>query len=287
MAGIFEQSANLIFREGFGLNKYENSFSFYIGHWKNNMKEGIGFLKVDDNKLYIGSFHLNQFEGFGILYYKLNNTFYFGEFKNGAFNNGIYCNINKELYYRGKFMKNKKNDSFCSFFEKNNKHLYLGEVKDDVFVKGYLCSFKTNEISRQDENGENEILINFDINKIFYFDKTEENNISFINNFEFENEFRKKVLENMQKIFEMDIKMNQKVKDIINYFDYLESLADDEDHNYLERYNEDNEQSLEKFFMANYNVYFTQLQEIIEEIDINEIRKEIEVPEINKCNNKE
>ena len=154
------------------------------------MKEGIGFLKVDDNKLYIGSFHLNQFEGFGILYYKLNNTFYFGEFKNGAFNNGIYCNINKELYYRGKFMKNKKNDSFCSFFEKNNKHLYLGEVKDDVFVKGYLCSFKTNEISRQDENGENENLINFDINLIFYFDKTEENNLSFLNNFEFEYEFR-------------------------------------------------------------------------------------------------
>ena len=267
-------STNLIARDGFGLNKYKNSSSFYLGHWKNNMKEGIGFLKVDDNKLYIGSFHLNQFEGFGILYYKQNNTFYFGEFKNGGFNNGIYCNINKELYYRGRFEKNKKNDSFCSFLEKNNKHLFLGEVKDDDFVKGYLCLYKTNEISREDENGD-EIVINFNIDKIFYFDKTDKNNISFIDNVELENELRNNILESMQKNFEIDIRLKQKVKDIINYFDYLESLADDEDHNYLERYNEDNEQSLEKFFMSNYGVYFSQFQE---EEDINEIRREIVIP---------
>ena len=36
-------------REGFGLNKYENSSSFYLGQWKNNMKEGTGFLKKINN----------------------------------------------------------------------------------------------------------------------------------------------------------------------------------------------------------------------------------------------
>ncbi len=134
-------SINLKMREGFGLNKYENSSSFYLGQWKNNMKEGTGFLKIDDNKLYIGSFHHNQFEGFGIIYYKLNDTFYFGEFKNGVFSQGIYCNINKELYYRGKFHQNKKNDSFCTFLEKNIKHLFIVYINHQIFVKRdiFLC----------------------------------------------------------------------------------------------------------------------------------------------------
>ena len=277
-------SINLKMREGFGLNKYENSSSFYLGQWKNNMKEGTGFLKIDDNKLYIGSFHHNQFEGFGIIYYKLNDTFYFGEFKNGAFSQGIYCNINKELYYRGKFHQNKKNDSFCTFLEKNNRHLFIGDVKDDVFVKGYLCLYQIIESTRQNEEGEDEYVADFNIDKIFYFDKTDENKINFINNFEFENEFRNKIHENMRKIFEVDYITGHKMKDIISYFNYLESLVDDEDHNYLERYNEDNDQSLEKFFMSNYNFYFSQFQEGQEQMDINEIRKEIEIPEINKEN---
>lgn len=282
-------SINLKMREGFGLNKYENSSSFYLGQWKNNMKEGTGFLKIDDNKLYIGSFHHNQFEGFGIIYYKLDDTFYFGEFKNGSFCQGIYCNINKELYYRGKFHQNKKNDSFCTFLEKNNRHLFIGDVKDDVFVKGYLCLYQIIESTRQNEDGEDEYVADFNIDKIFYFDKTDENKINFINNFEFENEFRNKIHENMRKIFEVDYITGHKMKDIISYFNYLESLVDDEDHNYLERYNEDNDQSLEKFFMSNYNFYFSQFQEGQEQMDINlpiinEIRKEIEIPEINKEN---
>ncbi len=281
-------SLNFTSREGFGLNKYGNSTSFYLGQWKDNMKEGTGFLKIDDNTLYIGSFHLNQFEGFGILYYKSQDTFYFGEFENGSFSDGIYCNINKELYYRGKFQNNKKNDKFCTFLEKKNRHLYIGEVVNDIFLKGYLCLYQINEYTRKDENEEDEYVANFDIDKVFYFDKNDENNISFIHIFEFENEFRNKIIENMKKIFEVDYRMSHRVEDIIlNYFNYLETLVNDENHKYLDRYNENNERSLEKFFMANYNVYFTQLQEIIEEIDINEIRKEIEVPEINKCNNKE
>ena len=133
-------SFSLNLREGFGLNKYENTASFYLGQWKDNMKEGIGFLKIDENMLYIGSFHLNQFDGFGMLYYKSNNNFYFGDFDNGSFSKGLYCNVNKELFYRGKFNENKKNDTFCTFLEKNNKQLFMGEVDDDIFIKGYLIN---------------------------------------------------------------------------------------------------------------------------------------------------
>ena len=277
-------SLNFDLREGFGLNKYENSSSFYIGQWKNNMKEGIGFLKIDDNTLYVGSFHLNQFEGFGMVYYKSRDSFYFGEFENGSFKEGIYCDINKKLFYRGKFNQNKKNDSFCTFLEKNNRQLFIGEVNDDIFLKGYLCLFQMNEIVRKDENGEDEFVANFDIDKIFYFDKANDKNISFIHGNEFENEFSNKIQENMKKIFEVDYRMEHKMNYIIDYFNYLESLVNDEFYNILEKYNEDNEQSLEKFFLGNYNFVLNQFQEVQEEMDINEIRKEIEIPEINKEN---
>jgi hypothetical protein len=153
-------------------------------------------------------------------------------------------------------------------------------------VKGYLCLYQINEYSRKDENEDVEYVADFDIEKLFYFDKTEENNINFIHIFEFENEFKNKIIESMKKIFEIYYKMRYKVEDIFtNYFNYLETLVDDDNHKYLERYNENNERSLEKFFMTNYNVYLSQVQELIEETDINEIRKEIEIPEINKYNN--
>ena len=279
-------SLDFHFREGFGINKYENSSSFYIGQWKENMKEGIGFLKIDENTLYIGSFHLNQFEGFGILYYKSHNIFYLGEFKNGTFIEGIFCNISKELYYRGKFNQNKKNDSFCTFLEKKNKNLYIGEVRDDIFVKGYLCIYQINEINRQDESGVDELVAYFDIDTIFYFDKSNDKNISFIDNSLFDNDFRNKIQENTKKIFEADYRISHKITDIIGYFQYLESLENDEDYNFLEKYIEDDENYQEKFFMRNYSIYFHQFQETKNDIDINEIRKEIEIPEINKDNDK-
>lgn len=265
-------SINFNLREGFGLNKYINNSSFYLGQWKDNMKEGTGFLKIDNETLYIGSFHLNQFDGFGILYYKFYNIIYLGEFDNGSFNKGIYCNIDKDIYYRGKFNKNKKNDSFCTLLEKNNKHLFIGEVEDDVFIKGYLGLFQINEIKRQNEDGEDEFIDDFSIDKIFYYDKTNEKNIIFIHNFEFENEFKNKIINNMRTIFEVDYRTGNKIKEIIDYFNYLEGLVDDKDHNYLEKYNKDNEQSLESYFISIYNMYFNLFLETQENLDINEIR---------------
>ena len=88
----------------------------------------------------------------------------------------------------------------------------------------------------------------------------------------------------MKKVFEVDYRMEHKMNYIFDYFNYLESIVNDEFYNYLEKYNEENEQSLEKFFLGNYNFIFNQFQEVQEEMDINEIRKEIEIPEINKEN---
>ena len=142
-------------------------------------------------------------------------------------------------------------------------------MNNDIFSKGYLCLYQMNETKRQDENGYEEFVANFDIETFFYFDKkNEKNNISFINNYEFETEFRNKIQEYMKKIFEIDYRMSHKLNEIINYFNYLESLVNDEDYNSLERYKDKEEHSLEIFFMGNCKFYFNQFLEDQEEIDI-------------------
>ena len=88
-------------RENFGLNIYSDD-CFYIGRWKDNMKEGVGFLKINENLMYSGNFSSNQFNGFGFLYDKAKNNLFFGEFNNGEYSEGIFYNIENEYIYRGK-----------------------------------------------------------------------------------------------------------------------------------------------------------------------------------------
>ena len=274
---------NFNIRQGFGLNKY-NENSFYLGQWKNNMKEGIGFLKIDTSKMYVGSFHENQFDGFGILYYKTKNLMYFGEFNNGTFDNGIYCNFVKGLYYRGKFIKNKKHDIFCSFLEMNNRHLFIGEVNQDNFIKGYLTIYQINEeIQKNEETNEEEEVINFNIQKLFYYDKSDTSSTLFIHQNEMGEDFLKKVRTAINLLFKADYDIKERIQNNVDYFDYLESLTDDEDYNNLERYYE-SENSLEKFFMTNYNNYLISYKETQESVDLNEIQKEIGKPVIKKEN---
>ena len=81
-------SPNFQMREGFGLNKYNDEDSFYLGKWSNNMKEGLGCLKIDTNNIYIGNFHQNQFDGEGILNISSENKniLFFGQMSNSEFN---------------------------------------------------------------------------------------------------------------------------------------------------------------------------------------------------------
>ena len=118
-------------REGFGLNKYDEDHSLYIGLWKNNMKEGFGFLKVNDDTYYIGNFHQNQLEGECILYLKSKNILYLGTFTKGSFEEGVYIDVNNDIFYRGKFINNKKNDDFCTMIEMNNRHIIS---RKDIYV---------------------------------------------------------------------------------------------------------------------------------------------------------
>ena len=118
---------NLHSRENFGFNIYSKD-SYYIGQWKDNMKEGIGFLKINEDLMYIGNFECNQFNGFGISYNKKTGDYFFGEFNNGAYEEGIFFNELNEYFYRGKIKDGKKNDKLCTFFDSKNGYMFVGEI---------------------------------------------------------------------------------------------------------------------------------------------------------------
>ena len=268
-------SPNFQMREGFGLNKYDDENSFYLGKWSNNMKEGLGCLKIDTNNIYIGNFHQNQFDGEGILKISKEdrNLLYLGQMSNGEFNEGIYIDIDKDLYYIGKFNNGKKNDDFCVMIEKNNRQIFVGKVNDDIFEQGYLCLYNIEEIKRQDQNGDDISGIKFDIEKIFYYYKDQDDQNQFIHEFD-----NTEILErNMNKIFAFECEITKQIEDFLNYFSYSDILVNDEDFNNLLRYNDKDDNSLFFIFSNNYNVYIDKYHQIKENFDINEIKNDIDI----------
>ena len=268
-------SPNFQMREGFGFNRYDESHSFYIGQWKKNMKEGMGFLKIDENNYYFGNFHNNQFDGEGILYIKSENKnlLYIGNMSNGAFDEGVYIDIDKNLFYRGKFINGKKSDDFCTMIEMNNNQIFVGKVEDDIFERGYLCIYNSEQIQIPDENGQSVLGTKFDLDKIFYFFKDNDDNYQFIHNF-------KNVdilIENIKKVFAVEQETKKQIDGIKDYFNYLNAFECDEDFNSLKRYNDKDDDSLFYILKNNSDYYLNAYKEIKENYDINEIKNEIDI----------
>ena len=237
-------------REKFGLNKYFKD-TFYLGQWKENLKDGIGFLKVKDDIVYIGNFVKNQFNGFGILNNKINDFFYFGNFTDGIMDKGILYNNKTTVFYNGKFKDGKKNDKLCSYFDVKNNHIFIGEAKEDMFIKGYLSICKITEIKK-----ENEDQTDISIEKIIYFDKTDPNETKYKYFYEFDTDFNDEmqtIFFNVYKEF-FNLKSNHE-----NFLDFLKNLENtiknDSYNKYLERYNPEEKFNLENHFIKNYEQY--------------------------------
>ena len=238
-------------REKFGLNKYFKDY-FYIGQWKENKKEGIGFLKINENVLYLGEFSNNQINGFGMIYYKDLKYFYFGTFIDGQMDNGIYYNAQKLLFYHGKFKNGKKNDNFCTYFDIKNNHIFVGEVRDDLFIKGYIsfCEIK-------EEKKDNIITTNFSCDQVIFFDKTDPNNIKYKDYYNFnDNNLEDKLQDIFMLIFEVDLSLRDIHDNYVAFFENLENMIYNDSYTeYIVRYNPEDNSNIEKGFIKNYNVY--------------------------------
>ena len=115
---------------GFGILQYKENK--YIGEFKNDKKEGIGFFKCYNGDKYIGEWHNDEIEGFGILTKNDNSYIYKGEFKNNCYE-GLGT-----LYY-------KSGDSYTGIF-KNDRQEGFGTFK----TKSYECNgkFKYNKYKK-------------------------------------------------------------------------------------------------------------------------------------------
>jgi hypothetical protein len=270
-------------RENFGLNIYSED-SFYVGNWKANMKEGIGFLKINKNLMYVGNFKNNQMHEFGILYDKENNSLFFGDFDHGDYKEGIVYNYVNEWFYRGKLENGKKNDHLCTYFDAKSGNLFIGEIINDEFNKGYIGFCNITQVKNEDENEEEELL-NFNIQKIFYFDGLGANNKSFIHHDAFTPEFYSKIQDIMNNIFQADYNLKDQNESVLEYFSYLEGIESNEDYNTaLENYNSfDNaEQCIENEFISNYDNYFQRYKKGQQKLGLAENEKFLEQPDTNE-----
>jgi hypothetical protein len=265
-------------REKFGLNKYYKDY-FYIGQWNNNQKNGIGFLKITDNILYLGEFLNNQLNGFGMLYYKDTGCLYFGSFNNGEIDKGIYHDTKKRLIYHGSFKDGKKNDKLCSYFDINNKHLFVGEVKDDIFIRGYLLLCEINEFTKSTE-----IYTDFSCDKFFYFDKSDPKKIKYEYNQNFENELNDDIGNLFLIIFEADYELCDIHNNYIAFFENLENIIYCDSYtDYIERYNPEESSFIENTFIKNYKIYYQCFLQIQNKIKLNDFANIIMgEPKINK-----
>lgn len=213
-------------RQCFGLNSYYDEY-FYYGEWNNNLKEGIGFLNIPGNKMYLGEFKNNQFDGFGILYYADKGNVFCGEFKNGKIDNGNYFNSEEGLFYQGKLDKNKKNDKLCSMFELGKGHIFIGEIFNDVYIKGYLIIGSIKEL---EENHQKKT--SFAMNKKFYFDKSGRET-RFIYDMVFDGEFSEDLLNIAGNIFQSSLDLKDNYPLIKKYFEDLKLVGSNPTHNQL------------------------------------------------------
>ena len=249
-------------KEGFGLYKYLNceDNAFYLGQWEENKKSGKGFLKMDNNHLYIGNFKNNQINGEGLYYNRKTNNYYFGSFNNGVFKKGLFFNLSKDLYYLGEFYNNKKKDKFCCYYNYKKNRLFFGQIKNDLFIKGYIGYLKL--IEKQNE-------INIELEKIVYYNKNSKDDSKKIilikSNEEFEIAMYNvlQAIENIKLLFD-DFKL---------FDEFEESFNDNSYNNAIGRYNSyENDYSFENDFIDNYDDYFNRINEIVNVIDLKEIK---------------
>ena len=129
--------------DGFGIQKFLNSNSIFIGLFKEGKKQNNKICKFKNQNLdysYYGYIKNNKSNDFGILInYKNENEnnikiYYYGEFKDNKKNGIGIEKYDDESYYKGEFINGKKN-GIGKYFWKDNSE-YFGEWKNNE-LNGY------------------------------------------------------------------------------------------------------------------------------------------------------
>ena len=129
-----------------GNGYYEYEYFYYIGQFKNNLREGNGILYYSDGKLlYRGQFQNDKFHGHGKFYWR-EGEYYEGEFQNGLnHGKGTLYYKNGKIKYEGDFVNDKFEGKGKYYYL--NGHYYIGDFKNGLkHGKGTLFANKEKKI---------------------------------------------------------------------------------------------------------------------------------------------
>ena len=106
--------------EGFGIEKWNDSDSYYIGNYIQQIKKGYGIFVLNNNLSYEGEFYDNNFNGYGTLI------------------------INKDILVKG-FFTNNYIDKYNVFYENIHENkIYEGEISDIFEFEGFGILYENN-----------------------------------------------------------------------------------------------------------------------------------------------
>ena len=127
-----------------GYGKYSTKKSCYMGEFVNNQIEGFGIEKWNDSdSYYIGNYIQQIKKGYGIFVLN-NNLSYEGEFNDNNFNGYGTLIINKDILVKG-FFTNNYIDKYNVFYENINENkIYEGEISDIFEFEGFGILYENN-----------------------------------------------------------------------------------------------------------------------------------------------
>ena len=125
---------------------YDNDL-IYFGNYKNFQSFGEGIIKKNNKIYYKGEFAFDRKEGNGTLYFN-NGNYYLGTFNNDKMDGkGTIYNKDNHILYNGEFVNDKK----CgNGILNNDKFIYYGQFKDDLFHGKGRIEFNSGEIYEGD-----------------------------------------------------------------------------------------------------------------------------------------
>ena len=165
-----------------------------------------------------------------------------------------------DTYYFGKFINSKKYDDFSVYVNYKMNRIFIGEIQNDIFIKGYIIFLKIEETN-------NSIIL---ITKnIFY--KNDEKYDYFSNKY---NKYFEKIISNVIRIInELKIaliKMKNKLSELENIYD------DNIYNNRIGRYKSvENVFSFENELIKTYFEYSNVFNKIQKSLNIQDIKNKI------------
>ena len=120
-------------KDGLFEELWNDGSEYFKGSYQNGKRNGLGVLRMKDDKIYEGEFKDNIFHGHGKILFHNEKIKYRGEFREGQMSGrGVMLWLNDNALYDGEVVNgirngfgvftDNKNNKFCGYFKNDKKH---------------------------------------------------------------------------------------------------------------------------------------------------------------------